>query len=67
MERAMRKEQDDGDEDGDDKRSEAPEFDAEGWYQQFDDEFPPIEIPDEVVEDVDNDFNITIEDLPADE
>ena len=38
------------------------EFDSDEWYANFDDENPPIDIPDEVEPDVDNDFNITIED-----
>ena len=37
-----------------------PEFDAEDFYARFDDENPPIEIPYEVVADIDNDFNLEI-------
>lgn len=43
--------------DDDDK----PEFDSEDWFANFDDENPPFDIPDEVFDDVDNDFNIVIE------
>ena len=41
-----------------------PEFDAEEFYAKFDDENLPIDIPDEVEDDVDNDFNIEIQDTP---
>ena len=41
-----------------------PEFDAEEFYAKFDDENLPIDIPDEVEDDVDNDFNIEIKDKP---
>lgn len=41
-----------------------PEFDAEEFYAKFDDENLPIDIPDEVEDDVDNDFNIEIADKP---
>lgn len=37
-----------------------PEFDMDEFDAKFDDEHPPIEIPPEVVEDIDNDFNIVI-------
>lgn len=37
-----------------------PEFEAAQWYEDFDDEHPPIDIPDEVEEDIDNDCNIEI-------
>ena len=39
-----------------------PEFDAEDFYARFDDENLPVEIPDEVVDDIDNDFNLEIKD-----
>ena len=42
-----------------------PEFDAEDFYARFDDENLPIEIPDEVVDDIDNDFNLEIVDEEA--
>lgn len=44
-----------------------PEFDSEAFYQAFDEENYPIDIPDEVEEDVDNDFNIPIPADPVDE
>lgn len=44
-----------------------PEFDAAQWYEDFDDENPPIEIPEEVEEDVDNDCNIEIKARNGDE
>jgi len=28
---------------------------------KFDEEYPPIDIPEEVIEDIDNDFNVEIE------
>lgn len=34
---------------------------------KFDDENPPIEIPPEVVPDIDNDFNLEDEEEPAEE
>jgi len=37
-----------------------PEFDAEEFYARFDEEHYPIDIPDEVEDDVDNDFNVNI-------
>ena len=37
-------------------------FDEDEWYAAFDDENPAGEIPDEVEEDLDNDFNIEIKD-----
>lgn len=44
-----------------------PEFDATQWYEDFDDENPPIDIPDEVEEDIDNDCNIDIKKKAGDE
>jgi hypothetical protein len=44
----------------DDDEPFVPEFDATQWYEDFDDENPPVDIPDEVEEDVDNDCNIDI-------
>lgn len=63
LEKAMREEQRDQAEEDEkeDNQSEPPEFDGDGWILQFDDEYPPIEIPDEVIADTDNDFNIVIE------
>ena len=37
-------------------------FDEEEFDAKFDDENPPTEIPPEVSDDIDNDFNIEIED-----
>jgi hypothetical protein len=39
-----------------------PEFDVEEFKYRFDEENPPIEEPPEVIDDLDNDFNIEIED-----
>ena len=39
-----------------------PVFDEDDWYAAFDDENQAGEIPDEVEEDLDNDFNIEIKD-----
>lgn len=44
-----------------------PEFDSEAFYQAFDEENYPVDIPDEVEEDVDNDFNIEIPAEPVEE
>lgn len=38
-----------------------PEFDEEEFKLRFDDENPPIEEPPEVIDDLDNDFNIEVE------
>jgi len=46
---------------------EFPAFDDEEFYAKFDEDNPPISIPDEVVDDVDNDFNLQIPDEPAEE
>jgi vacuolar-type H+-ATPase subunit I/STV1 len=43
-----------------------PEFDADDWFANFDDENPAGEVPEEVEDDMDNDFNIPIE-SPEDE
>jgi hypothetical protein len=37
-----------------------PEFDSEAFFEAFDEENYPIDIPDEIEADVDNDFNIPI-------
>jgi len=42
--------------------NEVPEFEPEEFYARFDDENPPIEIPEEVDDDLDNDMNIVLED-----
>jgi len=41
--------------------AEKPEFDADEWLAAFDDDNPPIDIPEELEPDVDNDFNIPLE------
>lgn len=45
---------------------EFPEFDVEEFYAKFDEDNMPITIPDEVEEDLDNDFDLKIEEAPAD-
>jgi len=37
------------------------EFDQEAFDKKFDDENPPVDIPDEVLDFVDNDFNLEVE------
>jgi len=44
------------------EEDEAPEFDAEEFYAIFDENNLPVEIPDEVEDDIDNDFNLVIPD-----
>jgi len=44
-----------------------PEFEASQWYEDFDDENPPIDIPDEVEEDIDNDANVDIKGKSGDD
>jgi len=44
-----------------DEEEAPPEFDAEEFYAVFDENNLPIEIPEEVEDDIDNDFNLTIE------
>jgi len=46
---------------------EALDFDDEEFYAKFDEENLPIEIPEEVENDIDNDFNIEIPETPAEE
>lgn len=48
-------------EEEEEEEDERPEFDAEDWYANYDDENPPVDIPDAVEDDIDNDFNIKIE------
>jgi hypothetical protein len=43
-----------------DEEEDTP-FDEENFRQNFDEDNPPIEEPTEVVDDIDNDFNIEIE------
>ena len=62
-EEAEKREEAEG-EDGAEKPAEdAPEaeFDEEAFKLAFDEENPPIEEPPEVIDDVDNDFNVEIE------
>ena len=44
-----------------------PEFDSEAFYEAFDEENYPVDIPDEIEADIDNDFNIPIPEGPVDE
>jgi hypothetical protein len=44
-----------------------PEFDAEEFFLRFDEENYPIDIPDEIIDDLDNDFNVEIPTDPNDE
>jgi hypothetical protein len=44
----------------DDESIGRAQFDAEEWYERFDDEHRPIDIPEEVIDDIDNDCNIVI-------
>lgn len=44
-----------------------PQFDAEEFYIKFDEEHYPIDIPDEIIDDLDNDFNVEIPTDPNDE
>ena len=48
-------------EDAEDEEFEEPEFNEEEFKNNWDDENPPIEEPPEVVDDIDNDFNVEIE------
>ena len=44
-----------------------PEFDSEEFFLRFDEENYPIDIPDEIIDDLDNDFNVEIPTDPNDE
>lgn len=57
-EQKAQKAQQKGSDEEDEEPEEDPEFEEENFLLKFDDENPPIEIPPEVVEDVDNDFNL---------
>jgi len=46
---------------------EFPDFDVEDFYAKFDEENLPIMIPEEVDEDLDNDFDLKIEEAPAED
>lgn len=61
-ERAAREEQ----EDAEDEEADEADFDEENFKNNFDDENPPIDQPPEVVDDIDNDFNVEIEEEDAD-
>ena len=43
------------------EEEDAPDFDADEFYAVFDENNLPVEIPDEVEDDIDNDFNLVIE------
>lgn len=64
FEESIRAQNDNEDEEsGDDGRegddaSEGPQFDMEDFDRKFDELNPPIIIPPEVVDDIDNDFNL---------
>lgn len=47
--------------------SQLEAFDEDEFNAKFDDENFPVDIPDQVEDDVDNDFNLTIEEQPAEE
>lgn len=49
-----------------DEEEAPPEFDAEEFYAVFDENNLPIEIPEEIEDDIDNDFNLTIEESQMD-
>ena len=40
-----------------------PKFDQEGFLKQYDEEHPKIEVPPEVVYDIDLDFEVDFEDF----
>lgn len=50
----------DPEEPGDDDSIGRAQFDAEEWYERFDDENRPVDIPEEIIDDIDNDCNIEI-------
>lgn len=50
--------EDDKDENGEDKPQERPKFDKEEFYRNYDAENPPTVIPEPVVDDIDNDYEI---------
>ena len=47
------------------EEEEDPEFEEENFLLKFDDDNPPIEIPPEVIQDIDNDFNLEEEEEPV--
>lgn len=52
-------EKEDGDE-AEAEKQEDLEFDMEEFDEKFNDEEPPVDIPPEVIDDIDNDFNLEI-------
>lgn len=51
----------------DEQPDEVPSFDQDAFSKQetdkYDEEYPPVEIPDEVIDDIDNDYNIEDEEV----
>ena len=58
-------EEEDDDEEGEKKKEplELPVFDTDGFLQQWDEENPEIVIQDQLVDDIDNDWELTEDDL----
>lgn len=56
---------DKGSDEEQDDEEEDPEFEEENFLLKFDDDNPPIEIPAEVIQDIDNDFNLEEEEEEA--
>jgi hypothetical protein len=47
------------DEDGNEKQNkERPKFDTEGFLKKWDEDNPEIHVPPEVIDDIDNDYNL---------
>lgn len=65
QEREAREAKEDDDEGAKEEEEADPEFDEEEFKIKFDEENPPIEEPPEVIDDLDNDFNIEVEDEEA--
>lgn len=49
-----------------DEDEEDEEFDEEDFIAKFDDENPAVEIPAEVIDDIDNDYNLESDEEPMD-
>ena len=47
--------------------AEKPQFDEDEWYAAFDDDNPPVDIPEELEQDQDNDFNIPVQEATIDQ
>lgn len=62
----LKAEKEDDDEDENQEDEEDEEFDEEDFIAKFDDENPPVEIPPEVINDVDNDYNFESDDEQVD-